>query len=79
MVGGGFLSPFGYFGGPRINDLAAARGYGVEWHPMLLGISVIKVMGPPPIVDPPRHGIVTGKPSGAPRISPLVPARTRDW
>lgn len=89
-----FLSPFGYFGSLRIDDLAAARGYEVEWHPMLLGISVMKVMGLPPIAELPlkgayirhdaaryarRHGIVIGKPSGAPQISPLVPARVTCW
>jgi 2-hydroxychromene-2-carboxylate isomerase len=89
-----FLSPFGYFGSLRIDDLAAAHGFQVEWHPMLLGISVMKVMGLPPIAELPlkgayirhdaaryarRHGIKIGKPAGSPQISPLVPARTVCW
>ncbi len=48
-----FLSPFGYFGSLRIDGLAAAHGYDVEWHPMLLGVSVMKVMGLPPIAELP--------------------------
>lgn len=89
-----FLSPFGYFGSLRIDGLAAAHGYDVEWHPMLLGVSVMKVMGLPPIAELPlkgayirqdaaryarRHGIVLGKQIGGPQISPLVPARITCW
>jgi len=89
-----FLSPFGYFASLRINDLAAAHGYDCEWHPMLLGISVLKVMGLPPIADTPlkgayirhdaarysrRHGLEFKRPLGSPQINPLLPARMVCW
>ena len=40
-----FLSPFGFFGSLRVNELAEHHGIQCEWHPILLGISVLKVMG----------------------------------
>ena len=54
-----FISPFGYFASLRIEDLAARHGRGVEWHPMLLGISVMKVMGLKPLLDTPLKGPYT--------------------
>jgi len=51
-----FISPFGYFASLRIEDLAARHGRTVEWHPMLLGVSVMKVMGLKPLLDTPLKG-----------------------
>jgi 2-hydroxychromene-2-carboxylate isomerase len=51
-----FISPFGYFASLRIDDLARRYGREVEWTSMLLGVSVLKVMGIPPIVDLPLKG-----------------------
>ena len=51
-----FISPFGYFASLRINALAARHGRSVEWHAMLLGVSVIKVMGLKSLLDTPLKG-----------------------
>jgi 2-hydroxychromene-2-carboxylate isomerase len=51
-----FISPFGYFASLRIEALAAKHGRQVEWHAMLLGVSVMKVMGLKPLLDTPLKG-----------------------
>lgn len=51
-----FISPFGYFAGLRIDDLARRHGREVEWTSMLVGVSVLKVMGIPAIVELPLKG-----------------------
>ncbi|HXD42415.1 MAG TPA: DsbA family protein [Ramlibacter sp.] len=51
-----FISPFGYFASLRIDELAARYGRQVEWTSMLLGISVLKVMKIPPVVELPLKG-----------------------
>ena len=48
-----FLSAFGYFASLRIDDIAARHGRRVQWHCMLLGVSVMKVMGLKPLLDTP--------------------------
>lgn len=54
-----FISPFGYFASLRIEELAARHGRTVQWHPMLLGVSVMKVMGLKPLLDTPLKGPYT--------------------
>jgi 2-hydroxychromene-2-carboxylate isomerase len=54
-----FISPYGYFASLRIEDLAARHGRSVRWHPMLLGVSVMKVMGLKPLLDTPLKGPYT--------------------
>ena len=51
-----FISPYGYFASLRIEELAARHGREVEWHSMLLGVSVLKVMGLKPLLDTPLKG-----------------------
>lgn len=51
-----FISPFGYFASLRIDELARRYGREVEWTSMLVGVSVLKVMGLPPIVELPLKG-----------------------
>ena len=51
-----FISPFGYFASLRVEDLARRHGRTVEWHAMLLGVSVLKVMGLKPLLDTPLKG-----------------------
>ena len=46
-----FISPFGYFASLRVEALAARHGRTVDWHAMLLGVSVMKVMGLKPLLD----------------------------
>ena len=89
-----FLSPFGYFGSLRVNELAMRHKIDCEWHPILLGISVLKVMGLPPIAELPlkgayirkdaeryarRHKLKLKRPFGSPQINPLLPARMVAW
>jgi 2-hydroxychromene-2-carboxylate isomerase len=51
-----FISPFGYFASLRIAALAAKHGRQVQWHAMLLGVSVMKVMGLKPLLETPLKG-----------------------
>ena len=89
-----FLSPFGYFGSLRVNELAMRHKIDCEWHPILLGISVLRVMGLPPIAELPlkgayilkdaeryarRHQLKLKRPFGSPQINPLLPARMVAW
>ena len=89
-----FISPFGYFASLRIDALAARHGRTVQWHPMLLGVSVMKVMGLKPLLDTPLkgpytardvqryarlHGITLGRALDAPMMNPLTAGRTFAW
>ena len=89
-----FISPFGYFASLRINALAARHGRTVQWHPMLLGVSVMKVMGLKPLLDTPLkgpytardvqryarlHGITLGRATDAPMMNPLTAGRAFAW
>jgi 2-hydroxychromene-2-carboxylate isomerase len=51
-----FISPFGYFGSLRVEALAAKYHRTVDWHAMLLGVSVLKAMGLKPILETPLKG-----------------------
>ena len=51
-----FISPYGYFASLRIEEIAARHRRTVEWHSMLLGVSVMKVMGLKPLLDTPLKG-----------------------
>ncbi len=48
-----FISPFGYLAADAIEDLAAEFGRTVDWHPFLLGVTVIQVMGLKPLMETP--------------------------
>lgn len=56
-----FISPYGYFASLRIEDLAARHGRTVDWRAMLLGVSVMKVMGLKPLMDTPLKGPYTAR------------------
>ncbi|HMM72095.1 MAG TPA: 2-hydroxychromene-2-carboxylate isomerase [Rhodocyclaceae bacterium] len=51
-----FISPFGYLAAMRIDDIAARHGRTTRWHPFLLGITVVKIMGLKPLLDTPLKG-----------------------
>jgi len=90
-----FISPFGYFASLRIDDLGARYGRDVDWSSMLVGVSVLKVMGLKPIPQTPlkgdyarrdaerycrRHGISLGRSlGGQPPANPLPAGRTFHW
>ncbi len=89
-----FISPFGYFASLRIDALAARYGRTVEWHSMLLGVSVMKVMGLKPLLDTPlkgdyirrefaryvrRHGLVLKRQAGDAMMDPRACGRAFHW
>lgn len=89
-----FISPFGYFASLRIDAIAARHGRKVDWTSMLLGVSVLKVMNIPPIVDLPlkgdyirrdarryarQHGVPFARPEGLAPSRPLEAGRLFAW
>lgn len=89
-----FISPFGYLASLRIDALAARHGRTVDWRPLLLGVTVLKVMGLPAVPKTPlkgayaarqierylrRHGLVLGREPGAPPMNPLPAGRLHAW
>lgn len=89
-----FISPYALPGIVAMERVAAKHGRTLELHPMMLGISVGKVMGLPALVDTPLKGdyLMMDVPRAyqfhgvpynpaVPRFmtSPLVPARLFCW
>jgi 2-hydroxychromene-2-carboxylate isomerase len=89
-----FISPFGYFASLRVEALAAKHDRRVEWHAMLLGVSVLKVMGLKPLLDTPlkgdyirrdakrymrRHGLQLQRSLDAPVMDPRAAGRAFYW
>ena len=89
-----FISPFGYVASLRIDELAARHGRAVDWRPLLLGVTVLKVMGLPAVPKTPlkgayagrqlarylrRHGLVLGREPGAAPMNPLPCGRLFAW
>lgn len=89
-----FISPFGYFASLRIEPLATRHGRTVEWHAMLLGVSVLKVMGLKPLLDTPlkgdyirrdakrymrRHDLQLNRDLDAPVMDPRAAGRAFYW
>ena len=88
-----FISPYGYLAATRIETLAGRFGRSVEWHPFLLGITVMKVMGLKPImetplksdyavIDRPRMARLFGVPLAIPdmtNVNSLAASRAYYW
>jgi 2-hydroxychromene-2-carboxylate isomerase len=88
-----FISPYAYLGSIGIERVAAKHGREVEWRPMLLGISMFKVMGLKAVPDTPLKGpyVMRDVPRfarllGVPyskhaniRMAPLPSARAFTW
>ena len=89
-----FISGYGYFASLRIEALAARHGRSVNWHCMLLGVSVMKVMGLKPLLETPlkgdyvlrdaprymrRHGLVLARQVNDPMMDPRPAARAFCW
>ncbi len=69
------ISPYGYLASTKVEALAARYGRAVDWRPVLLGITVMKVMGLPPLMQTPlkRDYIALDKPRMAKLLGvPLV-------
>jgi 2-hydroxychromene-2-carboxylate isomerase len=50
------ISPFGYLGSVQIERVAHRLGRTVDWKPVLIGITVLKVMGLKPVPETPLKG-----------------------
>ncbi len=50
------FSPFAYLAAARIDALAARHGRTTDWKPILVGVTVMKVMGMKPLPDYPLKG-----------------------
>ena len=89
-----FISGYGYFASLRIDALAARHGRRVNWHCMLLGVSVLKVMGLKPLLDTPlkgdyvrrdaaryqrQHGLSLARELSHPMMDPRPAARAFCW
>ena len=89
-----FISGYGYLASLRIEALAARHGRGVNWHCMLLGVAVMKVMGLKPLLETPlkgdyvrrdfarylrRHGLVLARGISDPMMDPRPAARAFCW
>jgi 2-hydroxychromene-2-carboxylate isomerase len=48
-----FISPYGYLAATQIEKIGAKYGRDVAWHPFLLGVTVMNVMGLKPIMETP--------------------------
>ena len=89
-----FISGYGYFASLRIESIAARHGRRVNWHSMLLGVSVMKVMGLKPLLETPlkadyvlndaarymrRHRLVLARRINDPMMDPRPAARAFYW
>lgn len=89
-----FLSSYGYFASLRIEEIAQRHGRNVQWHSMLLGVSVMKVMGLKPLLETPLkgdyvlrdaarymrlHGLVLARKISDPMMDPRPAARAFYW
>lgn len=85
-----FISPFAYLGSVAVERLAARLGREVQWRPVLLGITVLKIMGMKPLPETPLKGpylardfvrqagyldIPVPAQGHAPPVAPLPPSR----
>ena len=50
------ISPFAYLGSVQIERVAARLGREVDWKPVLIGVTVLKVMGLKPVPETPLKG-----------------------
>ena len=88
-----FISPYGYLGSTQVEALAARYGRTVDWKPVLLGITVMKVMGLKPLpetplkkdyilIDKPRMATLLGVPlveHGLKGVNSLAASRAFLW
>ncbi|HEX6019192.1 MAG TPA: 2-hydroxychromene-2-carboxylate isomerase [Burkholderiaceae bacterium] len=89
-----FISPYGYLASLRIDELAARHGRTVEWHPLLVSVTVLRTMGLKPLMATPlkkdyvprevarytrRHGVTLLRDVRAKPMNPLPSARALAW
>ncbi|QGZ63346.1 2-hydroxychromene-2-carboxylate isomerase [Paraburkholderia acidisoli] len=89
-----FISPFGYFASLRIDALAARYERRVRWRPVLIGVTVMKIMGSRALIDIPlkgdyivreaerhrrRHGLTLARGLRETPMNPLPAMRAFAW
>jgi 2-hydroxychromene-2-carboxylate isomerase len=89
-----FISPFGYLASLRIDEIAARHERTVQWHPLRVGVTVLKVMGLPSVPQTPlkgpyaarqiarylrQHGLALARDPSAPQMNPLPAGRLFAW
>jgi 2-hydroxychromene-2-carboxylate isomerase len=89
-----FISPFGYFASLRIDALARKYGREAHWRSMLVGVTVLKVMGYKPLLETPlkgdyirrefaryvrRHGLRLKRAADDPMMDPRASGRAFHW
>jgi 2-hydroxychromene-2-carboxylate isomerase len=88
-----FISPYAYIASTQIDALAARHGRSVTWRPVLIGVTIMKVMGIKPLTetplksdylryDAPRMAKIYGAPfkyHGLTGINSLAACRTFLW
>jgi 2-hydroxychromene-2-carboxylate isomerase len=87
------LSPFGFLGAVGLQPIAARFGREIDWRPFLLGVTVMQVMGLPPVPETPLKGAYSlhdqprcfrlmgldYKPPPERAMQPLAPNRAITW
>jgi 2-hydroxychromene-2-carboxylate isomerase len=89
-----FISGYGYLASLRLEAIAARHGRRIDWHCMLLGVSVMKTMGLKPLLETPlkgdyvlrdfaryqrRHGLTLARNLLDPVMDPRPAARAFCW
>jgi 2-hydroxychromene-2-carboxylate isomerase len=89
-----FISPYGFFASLRIDALAQRHGRRVNWRPLLIGVTVLKVMGMKPVLETPlkgayakaeiqrycrQHDVTLARPVEDTPMNPLPVARLFAW
>ncbi|MCK9508756.1 MAG: 2-hydroxychromene-2-carboxylate isomerase [Pigmentiphaga sp.] len=64
------ISPYGYLASTQIEAVAARHGRGVDWRPVLLGVTVMKIMGMKPLLETPLKGAYLYH--DAPRVAAML-------
>ena len=65
-----FISPYGYLGSTQIEAVAARHAREADWRPVLIGITILKVMGMKPLPEIPLKGAYLAR--DAPRMAKLL-------
>jgi 2-hydroxychromene-2-carboxylate isomerase len=88
-----FVSPYAYLASTCIDALAARHGRKVDWRPVLIGVTVLKIMGLKPLsttplkgpyvkADLPRMATLLGAPyrhHGLSGVTPVTASRAYLW
>lgn len=89
-----FISPFGYLASLEVDGVATRHGWECRWNSMLVGVSVLKVMGMKALPEIPlkgaylqreiarhcrRHGISLGRSTSAAPVNPVPAGRAFHW